>query len=66
LEEHDHFAGFCGFSFWNCPWVDSTDERNMMNIMTSPEDSQWRKWAGLVCRRSRSTNYGQGGKQASR
>jgi|tagenome__1003787_1003787.scaffolds.fasta_scaffold20840162_4 hypothetical protein len=21
--------------------VDSTDERNMMNIMTSPEDSQW-------------------------
>jgi hypothetical protein len=38
----------------------------MMNIMTSPEDSQWRKWAGLVCRRSRSTNYGQGGKQASR
>jgi hypothetical protein len=46
--------------------VDSTDERNMMNIMSSPEDSQWRKWAGLVCRRSRSTNYGRGGKQANR
>ena len=42
--------------------VDSTDERNMMNIMTSPEDSQWRKWVGLVCHRIRSTNYGHGGK----
>jgi transposase-like protein len=46
--------------------VDSTDERNMMNIMTSPEDSQWRKWAGLVCRHSRSMSYGHGGKQANR
>jgi len=46
--------------------VDSTDERNMMNIMTFPEDSQWRKWAGLACRLSRSRNYGRGGKQASR
>jgi transposase len=46
--------------------VDSTDERNMMDIMFSPEDSQWRKWAGLVCRRSRSKSYGHGGRQASR
>src|SRR4029078_12715648 len=33
--------------------VDSTDGRNMMQIMTSPEDSQWRKWEGLGYRRSR-------------
>jgi hypothetical protein len=46
--------------------VDSTDERNMMGIMSSPEDSQWRKWAGLGCRRSRSTSYGRGGKQGNR
>ena len=46
--------------------VDSTDRRNMMQIMTSPEDSQWRKWAGLVCHRSKSRSYGHGGKQASR
>jgi len=46
--------------------VDSTDERNMMDIMFYPEDSQWRKWAGLVCRRSRSTSYGHCGKQGSR
>jgi hypothetical protein len=26
--------------------VDSTDERNMIDIMWPPEDSQWRKWAG--------------------
>jgi transposase-like protein len=46
--------------------VDSTDQRNMIVIMSSPEDSQWRKWAGLVCHRSRSTSYGHGGKQANR
>ena len=46
--------------------VDSTDERNMMNIMTFPEDSQWRKWAGLVCHRSRSMSFGHCGKQGSR
>jgi transposase-like protein len=46
--------------------VDSTDERNMIGIMSSPEDSQWRKWADLVCRRSRSTSYGHGGKPANR
>ena len=46
--------------------VDSTDERNMMDIMFSPEDSQCRKWAGLVCRRSRSKSYGHGGKQVNR
>jgi len=46
--------------------VDSTDERNMMDIMSSPEDSQWRKWAGLGCRRSRSRSCGHGGKQANR
>jgi len=47
--------------------VDSTDERNMMmNIMTSPEGSQWRKWVGLVCRCSRSTSYGHDGKQGNR
>src|ERR1700687_2606852 len=28
--------------------VDSTDERNMIDIMWPPEDSQWRKWAGRV------------------
>src|ERR1041384_759888 len=46
--------------------VDSMDRRNMMNIMTSPEDSQWRKWAGLVCRHRRSKSYGLVGKQANR
>ena len=45
--------------------VDSTDERNMMHIMTSPEDSQWRKWAGLVYRCSRRTSFGRVGKQAN-
>ena len=46
--------------------VDSTDERNMIDIMSPPEDSQWRKWAGLVYRRSRSTSCGNGGKPANR
>jgi hypothetical protein len=46
--------------------VDSTDERNMMDIMFYPEDSQWRKWAGLVCHRSRSMSFGHCGKQGSR
>ena len=45
--------------------VDLTDERNMMSIMFSPEDLQWRKWVGLVCRRSRSRSCGHGGKPAS-
>jgi hypothetical protein len=45
--------------------VDSTDERNMMDIMFSPEGSQWRKWVDLVCRRSRSKSCGHGGKLAS-
>jgi len=46
--------------------VDSTDERNMMDIMFYPEDPQWRKWAGLVCHRSKSMSFGHCGKQGSR
>jgi transposase len=46
--------------------VDSTDQRNMMKIMTSVEDSQWRKWADLVCRYSRRVSSGDAGRQASR
>jgi transposase-like protein len=46
--------------------VDSADRRNMMKIMASSEDSQWRKWAGLVCHCSRRANSGHAGRQASR
>src|SRR3954470_11408168 len=46
--------------------VDSTDERNMMDVMFTPGDSQWHKWDGRVCRRSRSESYGPGGKRGSR
>ena len=46
--------------------VDSTDERNMIDIMASSEDSQWRKWAGLVCQCSRRASSGHAGRQASR
>jgi transposase len=46
--------------------VDSMDRRNMMQIMTSPEDSQWRKWAGLVYPPSRRLSSGHDGSRASR
>src|SRR3954463_14467284 len=46
--------------------VDSTDERNMMDVMFTPEDSQWHRRDGRVCLRSRSESYGHGGKQGSR
>ena len=46
--------------------VDSTDGSNMMRIMFPPEDLQWRKWAALGCRRSRSANCGHEGKQVNR
>jgi hypothetical protein len=46
--------------------VDSTDERNMMDIMFTPGDSQWHKSGGLACHHSRSRSCGHGGKQESR
>src|SRR5215208_5699701 len=46
--------------------VDSTDQRNMMQIMTSPEDRQWRKWVDLVCRRSRRASSGHDGSRDNR
>jgi transposase-like protein len=46
--------------------VDSTDERNMMEVMFAPEDSQWDKWDGLACRCSRKMSCGHDGNQVNR
>jgi transposase-like protein len=46
--------------------VDSTDERNMMEVMFAPEDSQWDKWDGMACRCSRKVSCGYDGNQGNR
>ena len=46
--------------------VDSTDERNMMDVVFIPESRKWDRWDGLGCRGSRSKSCGQDGKQDSR
>ena len=46
--------------------VDSTDERNMMEVMFAPEDSQWDKWDGLACQCSRKVSCGHDGNQVNR
>jgi transposase-like protein len=46
--------------------VDSPDERNMMDVRFTLEDSQWQKWGGLACRRSKRKSCGRSGKQGGR
>ena len=46
--------------------VDSTDERNMMEVMFAPEDSQWDKWDGLACQCCRKVSCGHDGNQVNR
>src|SRR5438270_13040991 len=46
--------------------VDSTDERNRMDVGFKPESRKWDGWDGLGCRGSRSKSCGRDGKRDSR